>query len=168
MVNNIQVCTFHDGCKQGIDQQMFNRKSISRKITHPQSLRTVLKDRRCVILREIDFLLKICWSIPCLHPSWKVHTWIAICASLNHRKKTKADGSRLIPLKHTETLVLLSVVNNNETVTLIKFVTYSLLVSPVEWSYLNTDMRKVESSQKDESRAQSTDSSEDCRKPSGT
>jgi len=32
------VCTFHDGCKQGIDQQIFNRKSISRKITHPQSL----------------------------------------------------------------------------------------------------------------------------------
>ena len=30
----------------------------------------------CVILREIDFLLKICWSIPCLHPSWKVHTWV--------------------------------------------------------------------------------------------
>jgi len=27
----------------------------------------------------------------------------------NHRKKTKADGSRLIPRKHTETLVLLSV-----------------------------------------------------------
>jgi len=54
------------------------------------------------ILREIDFLLKICWSIPCLHPSWKVHTWIEICASLNHRKKTKADGSRLIPRKHTE------------------------------------------------------------------
>jgi len=34
---SIQVCTFHDGCKQGIDQQIFNRKSISRKITHPQS-----------------------------------------------------------------------------------------------------------------------------------
>jgi len=33
----IQVCAFHDGCKQGIDQQIFNRKSISRKITHPQS-----------------------------------------------------------------------------------------------------------------------------------
>jgi len=32
-----------------------------------------------------------------------------ICASLNHHKKTKADGSRLIPRKHTETLVLLSV-----------------------------------------------------------
>ena len=28
---------------------------------------------------------------------------------MNHRKKTKADGSRLIPRKHTETLVLLSV-----------------------------------------------------------
>ena len=25
-------------CKEGIDQQIFNRKSISRKITHPQSL----------------------------------------------------------------------------------------------------------------------------------
>jgi len=34
---SIQVCTFQDGCKQGIDQQIFNRKSISRKITHPQS-----------------------------------------------------------------------------------------------------------------------------------
>jgi len=33
----IQVCTFYDGCKQGIDQLIFNRKSISRKITHPQS-----------------------------------------------------------------------------------------------------------------------------------
>ena len=33
------------------------------------------KDWGCVLLREIDFLLKICWSIPCLHPSWKVHTW---------------------------------------------------------------------------------------------
>jgi len=31
------VCTFHDGCRQGIDQQIFNRKSISRKITHPHS-----------------------------------------------------------------------------------------------------------------------------------
>ena len=35
---SIQVCTFHDGCKQGIEQQFFNRKSISPKITHPQSL----------------------------------------------------------------------------------------------------------------------------------
>ena len=34
---SIQVCTFHDGCKQGIDQQIFNRKLISQKITHPQS-----------------------------------------------------------------------------------------------------------------------------------
>jgi len=67
------------------------------------------QDWGCVILREIDFLLKICWWIPCLHPSWKVHTWIEIFASLNHRKNTKADGSRLIPRKHTETLVLLSV-----------------------------------------------------------
>ena len=34
----VQVCIFHDGCKQGIDQQFFNRKSISRKITHPQEI----------------------------------------------------------------------------------------------------------------------------------
>jgi len=54
------------------------------------------------------FPIKICWSIPCSHPSRKVHTWIEICASLNHRKKTKGDGSRLIPQRHTETLVLLS------------------------------------------------------------
>jgi len=40
-----------------------------------------------------------------------------------------------------------------------KFVIDSLLLSLVEWSYVNTDMRKFESLQKDESRAQSTDSS---------
>ena len=43
---SIQVCNFHDGCKQGI---------------------YLNKDWGCVILREIDFLLKICWSIPSLH-----------------------------------------------------------------------------------------------------
>jgi len=42
---------------------------------------------------------------------------------------------------------------------LIKFVIDSLLISPVEWIYLNTDMHKFESSQKDENRAQSADSS---------
>ena len=39
-----QVCTFHDGCKQGIYQQIFNRKSISRKIMHPQFLFHLNKD----------------------------------------------------------------------------------------------------------------------------
>jgi len=33
---------------------------------------------------------------------------------LNHRKKTKADGSRLIPRKDTETLVLLSVLRKDD------------------------------------------------------
>ena len=37
LIAKCQVCTFHDGFKQGIDQQIFNRKSISRKITHPNS-----------------------------------------------------------------------------------------------------------------------------------
>jgi len=34
----VQVSTPHNGCKQGIDQQIVNRKSISCEITHPQSL----------------------------------------------------------------------------------------------------------------------------------
>jgi len=34
-----------------------------------------------------------------------------------------------------------------------------MLRSPVEWRHLNTDKRKFKSSQKDESRAQSADSS---------
>jgi len=74
----------------------------------PVSFDGNFQDWGCIILREIDFLLKICWSIPCLLPSWKVHTWIEICASLNHCKKMKADGSWLTPRKHIETLVLLS------------------------------------------------------------
>ena len=41
---SIQVCTFHDGCKQGIDQQIFNRKSILRKITHPQLPNNTVKN----------------------------------------------------------------------------------------------------------------------------
>ena len=40
----------------------------------PVSFACNFQDWGCVILREIDFLLKICWSIPCLHPSWKEHT----------------------------------------------------------------------------------------------
>ena len=86
-----------------------NRFHVKLRILSPYSIICLNKDWECVISREIDFLLKICWSIPCLHPSWKVHTWVEIYASLNHGKKTKADGSRLIPRKHTETLVLLSV-----------------------------------------------------------
>jgi len=42
----------------------------------PVSFACNFQDWGCVILREIDFLLKICWSIPCLHPSWKVHTYL--------------------------------------------------------------------------------------------
>jgi len=29
---HLQVSTLHDGCKQGIDQRIFDRKSISRKL----------------------------------------------------------------------------------------------------------------------------------------
>ena len=44
--------------------------------------------------------------------------------------------------------------------------TDSLLITPGERSYLNTNMRKFETSQKEESRAQSVDSSKAYRKPS--
>jgi len=52
----------------------------------PVSFACNFQDWGWVILREIDFLLKICWSIPCLHPSWKVPTlapvWQFITATL--------------------------------------------------------------------------------------
>jgi len=48
---------------------------------------------------------------------------------------------------------------------LFKILLDSWTISPVEWSYLNTDMRKFEPSQKDESKAQSADSKA-YRKPS--
>jgi len=92
-------------CKARINQMLFIVKYVLSTIRFYFN-----KDWGCVIFREINFLLNICWSIRCLHPSWKVHTWIEICASLNHRKKTKADGSRLTPRNHIETLVLLSVI----------------------------------------------------------
>ena len=47
-----------------------------------------------------------------------------------------------------------------------KSVIDSLPSTPMEWSYLNTDMRKFETSQKEERRAQSADSSKAYRKPS--
>jgi len=53
----------------------------------PVSFACNFQDWGCVILREIDFLLKICWSIPCLHPSWKVHTWMSGNNELQHKAK---------------------------------------------------------------------------------
>ena len=45
------------------------------------------------------FHIKNLWLIPCFfHLSSEV-TWMQICANLNHRKKMKAEPSRLIPLK---------------------------------------------------------------------
>jgi len=58
-------------------------------------------------VKSISHLKKFCRLIPCLHPLWRVLTWIQICASLNHRKKVKAEPSRLFPRKHTDNLVLL-------------------------------------------------------------
>ena len=58
----------------------------------PVSFACNFHDWGCVILREIDFLLKICWSIPCLHPSWKVHTCpILVSFRLKSVYKTLGD-----------------------------------------------------------------------------
>ena len=62
-----------------------NRFHVKLRILSPYSNRVYLNN-----LREIDFLLKICWWIPCLHPSWKVHTcktssikiWFVLAAGL--------------------------------------------------------------------------------------
>jgi len=43
-----------------------------------------------------------------------------ICASLNHRKKMKAEPSRLIPLKPIENLELLIVVSGSDPLVLNK------------------------------------------------
>jgi len=40
MQPTIHVRTLHSGGMQGIDEQIFNSKSILRKMTHPQSLFT--------------------------------------------------------------------------------------------------------------------------------
>jgi len=53
--------------KVPIDQQIFNRKSISRKI---------------------------CWSIPCLHPSWKVHTYPCNSRMKVHCAAVKCDAGK--------------------------------------------------------------------------
>ena len=60
----------------------------------PVSFACNFQDWGCVILGEIDFLLKICWSIPCLHPSWKAHTWIALWLY------QLASYGRICPLAH--------------------------------------------------------------------
>jgi len=61
------------------------------------------------VLREIEFLLKNYWLIQTLHLVWKLVTWIQICASLNQRKKMKAEPSRLVPRKLAANLKLLIV-----------------------------------------------------------
>ena len=54
------------------------------------------------------FPIKNLRLIPCFH-LWSEVTWIQICASLSHRKKMKAETSRLIPRKPIENLELLLV-----------------------------------------------------------
>ena len=48
----IQVSTTHNGGEQGIVQQIFNRKSISRKIAHPQNIQIKSRTLSLLIQRE--------------------------------------------------------------------------------------------------------------------
>ena len=64
----VKVCVFS---AVGWEQDFFSLAS-----REESGIFSGFQDWGCVILREIDFQLKICWSIPCLHPSWKVHTWV--------------------------------------------------------------------------------------------
>jgi len=57
-----------------------------------------------IVLREIDFLLQFVIHSLLISPvEWSY--WMQICASLNHRKKMKAEPNRLIPLKPIENLL---------------------------------------------------------------
>ena len=62
-----------------------------------------------MVLRANGFPLKKFRLVPCLFHLWREVTWIQMCPSLNHRKKMKAEPSRLIPRKPTENLELLFV-----------------------------------------------------------
>ena len=67
-----------------------------------------LWDCWCVVLREIDFLLKFSDCIKLFtFVETNYSTWIQIYAGLNHRKKMKAETSRLIPRKLAANLELL-------------------------------------------------------------
>jgi len=61
------------------------------------------------MLREIDFLLKICWEIPFLSHMWEVVCLNTDMCKLNHCKKMKAEPNRLIPWKLIESIELLVV-----------------------------------------------------------
>ena len=55
-----------------------------------------------------QFPIKNVWLNPCFFHLWSEVTWAQICASLNHRKKMKAEPRRLsIPRKSVEKLELL-------------------------------------------------------------
>ena len=71
---SIQVSTFHDGCKQGIDQQIFNRKSISRKITHPQSLFGIVYCQYSAVYTKMFNFRRI--TLFCLEKRLSKHKWL--------------------------------------------------------------------------------------------
>ena len=67
------------------------------------SMQNVSNNKTCPV--------KNLWLIPCFFHLWSEVTRIQICASLKHRKKMKAEPSRLMPLKPGENLLELFIVN---------------------------------------------------------
>jgi len=67
-----QACTVHDGVKPGIDQQIFNRKSISRTITHPQfwnlqAWRNCPETCACALMLLCSSLCFVEWPLEEMH-----------------------------------------------------------------------------------------------------
>jgi len=85
------------------------------------------------------------------------------CKNLTHTSKTRhvQRTQIVVTVRFTIRVTSLHRWNKQEK----KSVIDSLRITPVEWIYLNADMRKFETSQKEESRAQSADSFKAYRKP---
>jgi len=72
---------------------------------------TVLQDWVGVFLREIDFVLKICWSIPCIRPLWRVgvRTGTHLCFFLNNgaqqHRKWRPASKKWCPLPNVASAV---------------------------------------------------------------
>jgi len=93
-----QVTSLHKWKKQEINHKFLIGNRFH-NTTHRQSYHLI----------QIEwnwFPIKNLWLIPCFFHLWSEVTWIQICASLNHRKKVKAEPSWLIPLTPMENIEL--------------------------------------------------------------
>jgi len=81
------------------------------------------------------FPIKNLWLVPCFFHLWSEVTWMQICASLNHRKKMKAEPSWLIPLKPIENVELFIVTNLGNEMSLFCYIARSFSYRPHSISF---------------------------------